>query len=167
GMTFEELAREVVRRGLLQPPPADPEAFIAEHVRRHLAGRRRFVEQRGRRWIAVEESRTGSGYTVVTPTDVSEIKGRERELRRSRRLLRAVIDAVPAIVNVKDLDSRYVLMNHFQGELYGVEPDAARGRTSEEFTGTIYGGGSRAMDEAVIRSGESLPWTERDFVDVH
>src|SRR4030095_13435580 len=100
GMTFEELAREVVRRGLVQPPPADPEAFIAEHVGRHLAGRRRFVEQRGRRWIAVEESRSASGYTVVTHTDVSEIKGRERELRRSRRPLRALMHAVAGVLHV-------------------------------------------------------------------
>jgi len=95
-----------------------------------------------------------------------ELIDRTRQLERSRRLLQAVIDAVPAIVNVKDIQSRYLLMNRFQGTLYGVDPNAAVGRTSADFTGQAYGGRSRDLDRVVIESGEALPFAEREFVDV-
>ena len=165
GLGFEELGREVLRRQLVRPIPADPDAYLADHVARHREGNRRFVDRRRGRWIAVEESRSASGYIVVTHTDISELKERERELKRSRRLMRAVIDAVPAIVNVKNRQSRYVLMNRFQGELYGVDPDDAIGRTSADFTGGGYGAASRRMDQKVLATGQALPWTERDFID--
>ncbi len=167
GLSFEELTREALKRGLVSPPPQDPERWIAEHVAAHRAAARKFVSHRNNRWIAVEESRTENGDIVVIHTDITDLKQRERELTRSRRLLRGVIDAVPAIINVKDRQSRYVLMNRFQGEVYGVEPADAIGRVSADFVGARYGGESNAMDEQVIRSGAALPWSEREFVDVH
>lgn len=96
-----------------------------------------------------------------------ELIDQTRQLEKSRRLMRAVIDAVPAVINVKDVDSNYLLMNRFQGSLYGVEPDAAVGHTSADFTGEIYGGQSRDLDRVVIESRKALPFTERDFVDVN
>lgn len=95
-----------------------------------------------------------------------ELISRERMLEASRRLLREVVDAVPAVINVKDLQSRYLLMNRFQGALYGVEPQDAIGHTSAEFVGETYGGQSSAMDRIVIETGHPLPFSERDFIDV-
>ncbi|MBL8698557.1 MAG: PAS-domain containing protein [Alphaproteobacteria bacterium] len=163
GLSFEELSRAVLARGLVQPAPADPEAWLREHVAAHRRGDRKFVARRPNRWIAVEEAKTASGHIVVIHTEITDLKRRERDLKRSRRMLQGVIDAVPAIINVKDRDSRYVLINRFQGEVWGVEPEDAVGRTSADFTGAEYGGKSREMDQAVLRSGQPLPWAEREF----
>jgi PAS domain S-box-containing protein len=165
GVKYEDLPREVARRGLLKIPPEQHEAWIAERVALHRSGKRKLLDQRKGRWIAIEESRTSSGHIVVIHTDVTELKRREQEARRSRRMLRGVIDAVPAIISVKDRNSRYVLMNRFQGEVYGIEPAAAIGKTSAEVVGADYGGHSQELDERVISSGAALPWAERDFVD--
>lgn len=97
--------------------------------------------------------------------DITLVKTREAALERNRRLLRAVIDAVPAVINVKDRDSRYRLMNRFQGEVYGVDPDAAIGRRSEEFSGPSYGGQSRDLDRLVVETGKPVPFTERELVN--
>jgi PAS domain S-box-containing protein len=62
-----------------------------------------------------------------TGRDITEEIEAERALKESRTLLHSVIDAVPAVINLKDRDSRYVFMNRFQAEVYGVEPDKAIG----------------------------------------
>ena len=129
------------------------------------------------RWVAAcglivycgdRASRVVGTIGDITPRKQAEIEltDRERMLEASRRLLREVVDAVPAVINVKDLQSRYLLMNHFQGALYGVEPEDAIGHTSAEFVGETYGGQSRAMDRTVIETGRPLPFSERDFIDV-
>jgi PAS domain S-box-containing protein len=100
-----------------------------------------------------------------TGRDITAERSANAAIAESRELLRAVIDAVPAIINVKDREARYVLMNRFQGEVYGVDPAAAVGKVSADFTGPVYGGQSREFDREVIETGRALPFTEREFVD--
>jgi len=58
---------------------------------------------------------------------------REQALRASRQL-RAVIDAVPAIINAKDEHGRYTLMNAFQARVFGIRPEDAIGKRLADFT---------------------------------
>src|SRR5262249_53650989 len=99
-----------------------------------------------------------------TGRDITAERAATVAIAESRELLHAVIDAVPAIINVKDRASRYVLMNRFQGEVYGVDPAAAIGKVSADFTGTEYGSGSMKFDRGVVETGRALPFRERKFV---
>ena len=54
---------------------------------------------------------TPDGGYVLALADVTERKQTEQALRDSREMLYAVIDTVPAMINAKDRDSRYVFMN--------------------------------------------------------
>ncbi|MSO77927.1 MAG: PAS domain S-box protein [Alphaproteobacteria bacterium] len=164
GIAFEELARAAIDRGVIQPAPADPEAWLATELGVHREAKRRKLLRRANRWVQVEQTLTESGDIVVICTDVTAMRRRERDLKLSRIMLRGVIDAVPAIINVKNPKSRYVLMNRFQGEMFGVDPGDAIGRTSADFAGSLYGGDSREMDREVFRTGQALPWREREFV---
>lgn len=101
-----------------------------------------------------------------TGRDITEEIESERALKESRTLLHSVIDAVPAVINLKDRDSRYVFMNRFQADVYGVEPDKAIGHTSAELIGDDYGEASRMFDLEVLRSGVPQAFRERPFVDV-
>lgn len=94
-----------------------------------------------------------------------DARASEQRALDSERLLRTIIDAVPAIINVKDTQSRYVWMNAYQGKAYGVRPEDAVGHTSEEFTGATYGGISRSLDLEVMTSGMAQSFHERAFVD--
>ncbi|HUN46165.1 MAG TPA: PAS domain S-box protein [Stellaceae bacterium] len=100
-----------------------------------------------------------------TGHDITAERAAAEEIAESRELLRAVIDAVPGIINVKDRDSRYVLMNRFQGEVYGVDPAAAVGKVSADFTGPEYGNRSREYDYEVVSTGRPQPFAEREFVN--
>ena len=88
-------------------------------------------------------------------------------LSESRETLQAVIDAVPAMVNVKGTDFRYILMNAFQADLYGVTSEQAVGRTATELLGEVYGSYTESLDGKIVETGEPLPYFEEQFRDVH
>ncbi len=70
--------------------------------------------------------------------------------------MRAILDALPAFVNVKDADSRYVFMNAFQASTYGTTPQAARGQSASELLGAEYGAYTGSIDAMVVETGLTL-----------
>jgi diguanylate cyclase (GGDEF)-like protein/PAS domain S-box-containing protein len=88
-------------------------------------------------------------------------------LSESRDTLQAVIDAVPAMVNVKDTDFRYIIMNAFQAELFGVDTEQAIGKAVTELLGAENGAYTERLDKKVLESGQAMPFFEEQFRDVH
>jgi PAS domain S-box-containing protein len=145
---------------------AERAAWVAEKVAEHKTLMRDFVHRRHNgRWARLNEYRTADGGIVGILTDVTDLKNRSIELKRSRELLKAVIDAVPALIGVKDANSRYLMMNRFQAELYGTTPADAVGRTASEIMGADYGEQARMLDRRVLETGEQVSLMEHDFVD--
>ena len=70
------------------------------------------------------------GGSVRTITDVTERVRSEEALKASERMLHAVIDAIPIMVNLKDRDRRYLMVNRATTELAGVEARELLGRTT-------------------------------------
>lgn len=83
----------------------------------------------------------------------------------AEQALRAVIEAMPAMVNAKDTQSRYILMNSYQARLYGTTPEAAVGRTAAELLDADYGAYTRAIDQRVIDAGEPSGLYEETYAD--
>ncbi|MCK6452097.1 MAG: PAS domain S-box protein [Alphaproteobacteria bacterium] len=81
-------------------------------------------------------------------------------------MLRAVIEAIPAMINAKDLDSRYVLMNSYQAGLYGTTPTEAVGKTAADLLGEGYGSYTRGIDRRVIETGETEGLFEEEYAGV-
>ena len=67
-----------------------------------------------------------------TVRDITDQKRAEDAIAEGRRLLQMVIDTVPAVINVKDKNLRYVLMNRYMAGIFNVEPGEAIGRTTSE-----------------------------------
>ena len=70
--------------------------------------------------------------------------------------MRAILDALPAFVNVKDLDSRYVFMNAYQASTYGTTPQEARGQTAAQLLGDEYGAYTGGIDKMVVETDLTL-----------
>jgi PAS domain S-box-containing protein len=82
----------------------------------------------------------------------------------ARDALQAVIDAVPAMINAKDQESRYVMMNAYQARLYGTTPAAAVGKTASDLLGDAYGAYTRGNDRQVIETGKPIDFYEERYV---
>jgi PAS domain S-box-containing protein len=107
---------------------------------------------------------TFAGYRG-TGSIVTERKLAEERLRESQSLLRTIIDAVPAIVNLKDRHARFLLVNRYQARAYGMEPEQMIGHTLEEVLGTPQGRLFTASDLGVLASGEPLLNYELEWID--
>ncbi len=108
---------------------------------------------------------TFTGYRG-TGSVITERKLAEERTRENQKLLRAIIDAVPAIVNLKDRHGRFLLVNRYQTQAYGLTPEEMIGRTPEEVLGTSQGRYYTASDLEVLASGQPLinqefEWTDR------
>ncbi len=141
------------------------EAFASGQVARLKVGA---VYERRRPNGAIIEVRTnpfGGGF-VSTFTDITGRKVTEDALRASEARLQAVIDAVPAIINLKTPNLRYAMMNRYQAALYGIEPPAAVGKTTGELLARYAALKVTGYDEEVLRTREPLGFYEDEYLDV-
>ncbi len=81
GLTFEEILRLGIAKGLIAHEEANDEAFIARRLRQHRNPGAPILQRRGERtWIQINERRISDGGTVAVFSDVSELKNREADL---------------------------------------------------------------------------------------
>jgi two-component system cell cycle sensor histidine kinase/response regulator CckA len=85
----------------------------------------------------------------------------EEELEQSSARLRAVIDASPAVIYLKDLEGRLTLANRRFDELFEIEPGSSVG----ELNASLLDAGAAtivtANDDAVIAAGAPMEFEER------
>lgn len=112
GITFEEITRIGVARGVFPTGEMDPESWIQRRLAQHRdsddAYERRLKDGR---WLLVREQRTADGGIVGTGTDITAIKQAERQM----------YDAIESISDgfvLYDKDERLVLCNSRYREFY-------------------------------------------------
>jgi two-component system cell cycle sensor histidine kinase/response regulator CckA len=93
-------------------------------------------------------------YFLCQLVDITERRRAEAERRASEERLQAIIDNSPALIIVKDLQHRYLLVNRRWEELFGVPVDQAIGRTSEEVLPATRRPDHLELDERVGVTGE-------------
>ena len=101
----------------------------------------------------------------VPPGTQSTRLGSAAEPSACRDALQGIIDAVPAMINVKDCDLRYIFMNSLLAELYGVEPNDAIDKTTRALVGPEHGTRIERLDREVIESGAPIPFFEERIRD--
>ncbi|AUX31384.1 MULTISPECIES: ATP-binding protein [Sorangium] len=80
----------------------------------------------------------------------------EEALRTSQELLRAIIDSSTAIVSVKDIEGRYILVNRRFEELFGITRDAIVGKSDDDVFSREHAEALRAFDQRVLLAGTAL-----------
>ena len=106
----------------------------------------------------------GQAATQTSLIDISDKAHTQEALKSSRELLRAIVDTMPAMVSAKDQSGRYVMMNKYQAEKYGVEIRDAIGRTASELIGEEQGGAFEQNDQLALNSGQQLSFYEDVFI---
>jgi len=83
-----------------------------------------------------------------------------REFREYERRMQAVLDNVPAVVYLKDLQGRFLLINHQFEELFQVSNAAVAGRTDHDLFSAAQADALRTNDDRVLDSRQSHQFKE-------
>src|SRR5258705_6316172 len=100
-----------------------------------------------------------------TVRDITDQKRAEDAIAEGRRLLQMVIDTVPAVINVKDKELRYVLMNRYMAGIFNVEPGYAIARTTAELMSRYGAEKTNEPDKRVLAAGKELGFYEEEYRD--
>ncbi len=95
--------------------------------------------------------------------DLTEEKRTEDALRQSQSLLRALIDAIPAAITVRDRDGRFVLVNTYEADYYGRPTEWFDGKVLADVYPADLAQRIAARDRAVIATGRPLPVGQVEF----
>lgn len=99
-----------------------------------------------------EHERTEAALRKVA----EERRRAEEALRTSQELLRAIIDSSTAIVAVKDIEGRYLLVNRRFEELFGVAREAIVGKSDDDVFSREHAEALRAFDQRALLAGTAL-----------
>jgi PAS domain S-box-containing protein len=143
--------RERIRRGERIAP--------FETVRLHRDGRRIDIS------LTVSPIKDGNGVTIGASSIAHDIS----ESKRQRRLLRDVVDnASTAVISIKDLQGRYLLVNHSYESLFHIDRDQVKGQTDLDLFPAEQADWFRANDRKVLEDRRPLEFREvfpQDGVD--
>ncbi len=112
--------------------------------------------------------RDGTGEVIRyegTVRDITDQKRAEDAIAEGRRMLQQVIDTVPAVINVKDKNLRYILMNRYMAGIFGIEPAAAIGRTTTDLMSRYGAQKTDENDKRVLKAGKGLGFYEEEYID--
>jgi PAS domain S-box-containing protein len=100
-----------------------------------------------------------------TVRDITDQKRAEDAIAEGRRRLQQVIDTVPAVINVKDKQLRYILMNRYMAGIFGIEPADAIGRTTTDLMSRYGAQKTDENDKRVLAAGRELGFYEEEYID--
>ena len=111
------------------------ESFEVTYRIRTRDGETRWVWERGREVDVADDARHLEGFI----TDVTEVRGRERELERANALRTTLFDALPVGVLAEDADRGVMAANERFLDLFGVEgsPESLVGADCTELAGSV------------------------------
>jgi PAS domain S-box-containing protein len=97
--------------------------------------------------------------------DITDQKRAEDAIAEGRRMLQQVIDTVPAVINVKDRNLRYVLMNRYMAGIFDVDPSEAIGRTTTDLMSRYGAEKTDENDQRVLKVKRELGFYEEEYLD--
>ena len=107
-----------------------------------------------------EDIRNGRHFFTGIVRDIGDRKRAEEALRASEQRLQAIIDNTTAVIFIKDLELRYILVNREYERLFDVQHDQIRGRTDFDIHPHDVAETLRANDRQVIEAGGPTQFEE-------
>ena len=105
----------------------------------------------------------GTPAVQSTMMDVSETRRIEAALLHCRETLRAIIDAMPAMISAVDAEHRFVFVNETQARLIGTSFREAPARSVSELTNDAFAQYDAELNSRVLTSGKLIPFFEEQF----
>jgi PAS domain S-box-containing protein len=145
-------------RALALASPAQLEQMNSE-LRREIAVRER-AEAQARALNEQLETRVREQTASLRQAN-ERLTAEIAERRKSDELLRAITENTSAVIYVKDLDGRYLMVNRRFCEIFHFDGASVMGRTDHDLFAKDAADAFRAMDERVARAGRPLTEEEQ------
>lgn len=97
---------------------------------------------------------------IGTWLDINERKTAEEALIHSEQRIQAIIDNTTAVIYLKDLDGKYLLINRRYAELFGLDSQSAIGMTDYDFHPAPTADTFRENDRNVLERDEPIEFEE-------
>lgn len=110
--------------------------------------------------FAVLAVATAVGLAALTVAMTNRLSAREAEQRRSQRLIEAIVENSPAVIYVKDLAGRYLMINRRYAEVFHLQRSEVIGKTDLDIFPKAAADAFRAMDQRVANA--ERPLTEEE-----
>lgn len=121
--------------------------------------------------VRAEHGETGPRARLDGPPDITRMARafnsmmavlgqREQALRRSEQRLQAILDNSTAVIFMKDLDGKYLLVNRRFNELYQRDGQSLIGKTAYDLFPEPVARSVEANDQAVISAGQACQFDE-------
>jgi len=95
--------------------------------------------------------------------EITELKQAEREATARLNMLQSVIDNIPAVISIRDRDTRALLINETAEKAYGMSSDEVLGKTMKESFGAKRNRTSESHVHHVLETGEPVRNLEIPF----
>jgi PAS domain S-box-containing protein len=119
-----------------------------------------------REWTSEEQSFAASvADQVALSLEAEERALAEAALRSTKNQLQAILDHSPAVIFVKDMEGRYLLINRRYEELHHLSPDEVMGKTDDDLFDRDTADGLQSNDRKVLQTGCPLSLEETVPVD--
>ncbi|MBT7485181.1 MAG: PAS domain S-box protein [Rhodospirillales bacterium] len=153
-MTFEEQARIREKTGLRDKYLKDKKFSIEERLKRHLNPGKPHIEYRpDGRIIQSRETKTPNGGITIIRTDVTDFQAALDNATNSDKFLRTFLDNIPAAVNLKDPEGRFLLVNKTWNQWFNPDNFSFIGKTRSEVFPAEHVSDVSSIDKEVFKSG--------------
>jgi len=158
GSTFEDACRLATMAGILVGvDKSNSEKWVQDRLARFRnPGPPEIRPRPDGRWTSVQDFKTGDGGTLTIQIDVTEQKQAQEALLESEARLKAILDTIPVMINVKDAEGRYVLSNRVHQEINQLSEEELIGKTSIVLN-EEHGEKTLALEKKIIQTGQALP----------
>lgn len=108
---------------------------------------------------------TAAGLAAVTMVMAGWLAAQQAEQRRSQRLIDAIVENSPAVIYVKDLAGRYIMVNRRYADIFHLDRADVIGRTDHDIFAEDVADAFRAMDQRVAAADAALTEEETAPLD--
>lgn len=116
--------------------------------------------------VALVDDGGNEGFVFFSQVqDITERKHAEQALLQSEQRIRAILDNIPSLIFLKDLEGRYLMVNQGFERALGIAKEKVYGKTDEEVYSLEEAAVFRASDRQVLRTGMAMEREETDFRD--
>ncbi|MBD1945412.1 PAS domain S-box protein, partial [Coleofasciculus sp. FACHB-712] len=147
--------------------PDDRDKSLAEAEKLTIGSQVLYFENRYRckdgsyRWLAWTANAAAENQVMYCiARDITSSKQAEAALRESQERLEAIIDNYTAVIYLKDLEGRYILVNRQYERLFHTTKEQVIGKTDYDFFSKEIADAYGANDRQVLETGTSLEMEE-------